>query len=724
MLLVLSLLAAIVGTVMVPSVATADSSVGSFEIDGNTPDSSTTPPVEPVDWDNAAAGTPPVVVTSFVGEASGNGKEDGFGGNSHNNQPATWACGNVSTPAKDDIVNGKIGFRTIGDDQFVYVNFTRVGTTGSVDIDWEFSKGTALHPSPSCQNILPARTDGDLVIAFDQSGNATPILSLLEWDGNATSGSLIPVTNAPLVFQGAVNGTRNFGEAALNISDALGHAISCGEFSTVYMKSRASDQINSDLKDRTSKQPAVTGLCPSSALAKAVRNITTDANAAFTTETTAKPGDTIEYRLTYTNSGPAAATTVEITDSIQAGQTYVTNSCSNSCVPSGNPVSSLKWTFPSIAGNGGSQVVTFQVTVDAGFGPGSTPIKNVGFVDTAQEPPKPSNETTIFVQVPSPLTTDKSVVPTSAKVGDTVAYSIKITNPGIIATTTTVTDNYDEDVLQISNISTSGASSVVDNGDTIVWTNVPVPANTTVTLTYSAKILAAPDSDLGSDGCGPTQLPVVNLVTITGGTGDRNVLCVEAPVSLSVSKTACPATSAVPGGQLTYTINYSNAGPGTATNAVLTDTVTSGGLILDGGGGVVSADRTTVTWNLGTIAPNTGGTKTITVDVTASNGGSVNDTATLTSNGGTASATPAIVSTPVSNAGASTHGSAFGLDARLFGVPLLAGVLPIDLLGNVSSVQPGTPADAAKTALPVNVPGVLSAGIITTSSKSDLTDQA
>ncbi len=154
---------------------------------------------------------------------------------------------------------------------------------------------------------------------------------------------------------------------------------------------------------------------------------------------------------------------------------------------------------------------------------------------------------------------------------------------------------------------------------------------------------------------------------------------------------------------------------------MLTDTITSGGLVLDGGGGTVAADRKVVTWNLGTIAPNTSGTKTITVQVTAPNGGTVNDTATLTSNGGTASAPPSVVSTPVTSAGASTHGDAFGLDARLLGSPLLP---QLGLSAAVATQQPGAPADAGKTLIPIGLPGVVTAGVITTSSQSDLTNEA
>ena len=53
-----------------------------------------------------------------------------------------------------------------------------------------------------------------------------------------------------------------------------------------------------------------------------MRNTKTGA-PGFGTTAGALPGETLEYRLTYTNTGQAPATDVTISDAIQAGQTYV-----------------------------------------------------------------------------------------------------------------------------------------------------------------------------------------------------------------------------------------------------------------------------------------------------------------------------------------------------------------------------------------------------------------
>src|SRR5262249_18429736 len=145
------------------------------------------------------------------------------------------------------------------------------------------------------------------------------------------SGQFDGATNIPTdTSDPALNGVPAgaFGEAVLNLTDTIG-TISCGQFASVYMKERASFAIDSDLNDRTTKQPAAIGDCPESNLAKAVRNYP---NGTFATTANAAPGDTLEYRLTYTNTGAIAATNVVVTDTLASHQTYAANSCTGCTV--------------------------------------------------------------------------------------------------------------------------------------------------------------------------------------------------------------------------------------------------------------------------------------------------------------------------------------------------------------------------------------------------------
>ncbi|MGH9226966.1 MAG: beta strand repeat-containing protein [Acidimicrobiales bacterium] len=541
---------------LVPPPARAASTVGSFEIDGNLVD-----PVagEPIDW-----ATPPPNLTNFTDLAAST-SDDSFGGGSKELEPGQWSCTTNKAPGKDDITAGQVAFRTFGGKQFIYVDYTRAAASGDAHIDYEFNASSL--PNPACP-ALPMRTNGDIVIAFDtENGGAQIFVRAFRWTftgpGVGTFTEL-PTGSQEVTFDGAVNIPNtipghvagDFGEAALNLTDTIG-SVSCGQFSSVYMKSRSSTAINSALQDRTTTQPVALGDCPNSALAKAVRNVTT--GTGFATSVNASPGNILEYRLRYSNTGAAAATNVVITDTIAPRQTF--QSCTNGCA---NSSGTLTWTFPSIAA-GATQDVFFRVLLDSVFPSGDTPIPNVGSVDTSQEPPKSSNTTTVTVSASAVLSSVKTVSPTTAAVGGTVTYTVKVTNSGGADATTNVVDDYDQAHITVSNISNGG----VDNGNTISWANLAVPAGQTVTLTYSGLVKGSFSGTPGPN-CTDGHFPVVNTVTVSGGTGSEATLCVNAAPILTTTKTVSPTSAAV-GGSVTYTVKVTNSGAADATTTVTDD---------------------------------------------------------------------------------------------------------------------------------------------------------
>ncbi|MDY3005203.1 MAG: DUF5979 domain-containing protein, partial [Christensenella hongkongensis] len=81
-----------------------------------------------------------------------------------------------------------------------------------------------------------------------------------------------------------------------------------------------------------------------------------------------KPGDTIAYTITLSNSGDAAAKNVQVRDYVPAGSTLVDTSISDSGTPSnvtvdGTERTRIDWVIPEIAA-GTEKTVTFEVTVD------------------------------------------------------------------------------------------------------------------------------------------------------------------------------------------------------------------------------------------------------------------------------------------------------------------------------------------------------------------------
>ena len=144
---------------------------------------------------------------------------------------------------------------------------------------------------------------------------------------------------------------------------------------------------------------------PNSSLDKSVRNFTTNPTGSFANTVTASPGNVIEYQLFYENTGAGNATNVVITDTVQARQTYL--SCTGGCTTSGTPTV-VRWDLGTVLA-GTSRTLTFQVTLDASFPAGTTPVKNIAAVDTGEEPSENSDETTVNVGANPNSSLDKSV---------------------------------------------------------------------------------------------------------------------------------------------------------------------------------------------------------------------------------------------------------------------------------------------------------------------------
>ncbi len=252
--------------------ARASSTVGSFEIDGNLVDDSG--PGEPIDW----LSTPfPAALTTFTDTTGSN--DDIFGLGSKENDQTTWQCVTGNAPAKDDVVNeisipqsstpvaGEVAFRFVGQQQFVYANWSRLSNNGDAHIDYEFNQlNPAINPaSPGCSQ-MPKRTAGDFLVSFDTDLTHNAIsVSAFTWNG--TTFVQLPIGSQGVLWDAAVNpgpltglqvtGTRVsnlFGELALNVSATIG-TIPCNEVLFVSMKTRSSTSLSAELKDRTEVKP-------------------------------------------------------------------------------------------------------------------------------------------------------------------------------------------------------------------------------------------------------------------------------------------------------------------------------------------------------------------------------------------------------------------------------------------------------------------------------------
>jgi uncharacterized repeat protein (TIGR01451 family) len=257
---------------------------------------------------------------------------------------------------------------------------------------------------------------------------------------------------------------------------------------------------------------------PNSKITKSVRNATTNPSGAFTSTTSAKPGDTIEYRIVYKNAGAGAATDVKVTDTIAGRQTYV--SCTASCTTVGTPVTMVKWSLGTV-GPGASKTLTFQVKLDAKFPSGTTRVKNSAIVSTDTECPKRSNETTVtvvVVAVTPKLTLVKSADETSVEAGDTITYTLKYGNSGTgPASSSTISDDIPDGTSYVS----CGGATCSLGGGAVTYQLGTVNPGAAGSVTLTVKVNSIVD-----------QCSICNVATIKSpsqsGTTSSNKICASA----------------------------------------------------------------------------------------------------------------------------------------------------------------------------------------------------
>ena len=218
---------------------------------------------------------------------------------------------------------------------------------------------------------------------------------------------------------------------------------------------------------------------------------------------TAAPGQTLTYTLTFTNTGPGAAHNIVISDTLPPGVSY--QSCSlgslaGSCSESGGTVT-FTLTNPLAAGASASVTITVQVTTS-----GPTTLTNtatLNYTDSGgnARTPVTSSDTT---RIPGPTTVDlikqaTLVVDSNnddrAGSGDIIEYTIVMTNTGSEpALLLTIADTPDVNTtLIVGSVLVNPSNAVVVSGNNLGDTTVEVTLNElaisdSLTITFRVQV--------------------------------------------------------------------------------------------------------------------------------------------------------------------------------------------------------------------------------------------
>ena len=326
---------------------------------------------------------------------------------------------------------------------------------------------------------------------------------------------------------------------------------------------------------------------------------------------TPEEGDTIAYTLTVTNNGPLEATNVSATDPLPAGVTYVSHSGDGTY----DPGTGL-WTIGTL-GVGEGAVLTIVVTVDAGTSGTviTNAIVNVSMDqdDTNQTQDDPGQD--ISVGGGTDLVVAKTVSDPTPDEGDTITYTLTVTNSGpAMATNVVARDQLPEGVTYVSH---SGDGTYDPNSG--YWTIGTLAEGESAVLNIVATV------DAGTAGTVITNA----IVSVSMDQVDTNQtqddpgadISVGGGTDLVVNKTVSNPTPDE-GDTIVYTLTVTNNGPAMATNLTVTDPL-PGGVTYVSHSGDGTYDPGTGLWTIGTLAAGESAYVNIVVTVNAGTAGTV-----------------------------------------------------------------------------------------------------
>ncbi|MDR2011925.1 MAG: DUF11 domain-containing protein [Rhodanobacter sp.] len=295
------------------------------------------------------------------------------------------------------------------------------------------------------------------------------------------------------------------------------------------------------------------------------------------TNTQAIPNQTVTYMVTVNNPGPAAADGTLVDDPIPAGLTTpFTWTCTPSggatCAASGSgALSDTLTVFPS----GASATYTIIATV------ASTATGNITNTATATPPPGGScNPVSCEASVPLPTSPPvvriaKTSTDTQAVQGQTVTYTVTVTNLGQAAADGTLVDDPIPAGLTTpftwACTPSGGATCTTSGSGALSDTLMVFPSGASATYTIIATVASTATGN------------ITNTATATPPPGGScNPVSCEASVTLptsppvvNITKTTMD-TQAILGQPVTYTITVTNPGPRAADGTLVDDPIAAG----------------------------------------------------------------------------------------------------------------------------------------------------
>ncbi|MFJ9522996.1 isopeptide-forming domain-containing fimbrial protein [Kitasatospora sp. NPDC101801] len=309
--------------------------------------------------------------------------------------------------------------------------------------------GTLPGPGPN----PPAPVKADVAIT-KKPASATPVGAGESFDYTITVTNNGPSDAKGLVVTDALPSALKFVSASDSCT-ATGQDVTCPKLATLAAKASktytitvqldpaytgdgsdvrnqakvATDTTDPDLTNNTSD--AATGTLPGPGPNPAKADVAITKKPVGTKQVA--PGETFEYTVTVTNNGPAQASDVKTTDALPAPLAFV--SSADGCTAVGQDVTCPA--LPILAAKG-TRTFTFTVRLDQDYEGDGSDIGNIAKVSAATPDPDLSNNSSAAAGLPggkpahgqADLAVDKSSKGSAVAPGETVDYTITVTNNG------------------------------------------------------------------------------------------------------------------------------------------------------------------------------------------------------------------------------------------------------------------------------------------------------
>ena len=327
-------------------------------------------------------------------------------------------------------------------------------------------------------------------------------------------------------------------------------------------------------------------------------------------------GELITWTLPYSNFGNTAATNLTLTDTLPPGTTFESASDGGSETAPGSGV--VEWNLGSLPALAGGSV-TLQVRADAGIANG-TVINNTATLAASNAPPAIASAS-VVERSHTELEVDITATADPIPAGDTETFTVNWGNIGNQDTTNAVITASIPPDSDLEGTPSNGGTRV---GRTVQWSVADLDAGDSGSATFTVRTVAPLNNGI--------RLTSVADISADDGlpkSASDDFMVSSSPIWVK-AKTP-DATSLVPGDFVNFDIDLINLGNESATQVSVVDNLPPG-LQVDSAGqsGVVDTAANTVTWTLGTVAPNAPVTLTVRARVLAADTTLIN-TATVSS---------------------------------------------------------------------------------------------